>query len=75
MSLRAMPCVASSGYKVRAFAMKQCGWCKRSAGSSWEVSQSKRQRMGVGFGLTDEHVEQFPTPADHAKAMATCPEL
>ena len=39
--------------------MAKCSWCKRTAGSSWEVSAAKRQRMGVGFELSDEHVEQF----------------
>ena len=64
-----------SAEEVRGFAMKQCGWCRRQAGAAWEVSKAKRDRMGVGFELTDAHVEQFPTPADHTRAMLLAPRL
>ena len=68
-------CFFNKKKQVRSFALKQCVWCKRSAGASWELSALKRQRMGVGFALSDAHVEQFPAPQDHTKAKAAAPEL
>ena len=48
---------------------------RQTVGSGWEVSEAKRKRLGIGFTLNEEHVNQFPTPRDHSTAMNLAPGL